>query len=95
MLRIALAFSISLRDRYLNFAFLATFSAVAVVIFLLRGRFIRLFGCRSVVGISFIDKIVFVSRVDDCVVKKYLAKGWKLIEVGRVSLPQERSRDNP
>jgi len=67
----------------------------AFAIFLLRGRFIRLFGCRSVVGISFIDKIVYVSRVDDCVVKKYLAKGWKPIEVGGVSLLQERSRDNP
>jgi hypothetical protein len=70
---------------------LATF---AVVIFLLLGRVTRLFGfgCRSVVGISLIDKIVYVSRV---VVKKYLAKDWKPIEVGGVSLLQERSRDNP
>jgi hypothetical protein len=67
----------------------------AFAIFLLRGRFTPLFGCRSVVGISFIDKIVYVSRVDDCVVKKYLAKGWKPIEVGGVSLLQDRSRDNP
>jgi hypothetical protein len=73
---------------------LATF---AVVIFLLLGRVTRLFGsgCRSVVGISLINKIVYVSRVDDCVVKKYLAKGWKPIEVGGMSLLQERSRDNP
>jgi hypothetical protein len=74
---------------------LLVLATVAVVIFLLRGRFTPLFGCRSVVGISFIDKIVYVSRVDDCVVKKYLAKGWKPIEVGGVSLLQDRSRDNP
>jgi hypothetical protein len=70
----------------------------AVVIFLLLGRVIRLFGfgCRSVVGISLTSKkIVYVSRVDDCVVKKYLAKGWKPIEVGGMSQLQERSRDNP
>jgi hypothetical protein len=66
---------------------------VAVVIFLLLGRVTRL--CRSVVGIDPTNKIVFVSRVDDCVVKKYLAKGWKPIEVGGMSLLQERSRDNP
>ena len=76
---------------------LLVLATVAVVIFLLLGRVTRLFGfgCRSVVGISLIDKIVFVSRVDDCVVKKYLAKGWKPIEAGGVSLLQERSRDNP
>jgi len=76
---------------------LLVLATVAVVIFLLLGRMTRLFGfgCRSVVGISFNDKIVYVSRVDDCVVKKYLAKGWKPIEVGGASLLQERSRDNP
>jgi hypothetical protein len=76
---------------------LLVLATVAVVIFLLLGRATRLFGfgCRSIVGVSFIDKIVYVSRVDDCVVKKYLAKGWKLIEVGRASLLQERPRDNP
>ncbi len=75
---------------------LLVLATVAVVIFLLLGRVTRLFGfgCRSVVGISSTDKIVFVSRVDDCVVKKYLAKGWEPIEVGGVSLLQERSRDN-
>jgi hypothetical protein len=69
---------------------LATF---AVVIFLLLRRVTRL--CRSVVGIDPTNNIVFVSRVDDCVVRKYLAKGWKPIEVGGVPLLQERSRDNP
>ncbi len=77
---------------------LLVLATVALVIFLLLGRVTRLFGfgCRSVVGISSTDKkIVYVSRVDDCVVRKYLAKGWKPIEVGGVSLAQERSRDNP
>ncbi len=76
---------------------LLVLATVAVVIFLLLGRVTRLlgFGCRSVVGISLINKIVYVSRVDDCVVKKYLAKGWKPIEVGGMSQLQERSRDNP
>jgi hypothetical protein len=75
---------------------LLVLATVAVVIFLLLGRVTRLFGfgCKSVVGIPSTDKIVFVSRVDDCVVKKYLAKGWKPIEVGGVPLLQERSRDN-
>ena len=70
---------------------LSVLATVAVVIFLLLGRVIRLlgFGCRSVVGISLIDKIVYVSRVDDCVVKKYLAKGWKPIEVGGGSPPPQ------
>ena len=74
---------------------LLVLATVAVVIFLLLGRVTRLFGfgCRSVVGISLINKIVFVSRVDDCVVKKYLAKDWKPIEVGGVPLLQERSRE--
>ena len=72
-------------------------ATVAVIIFLLLGRVTRLFGfgCRSVVGIPSTDKIVFVSRVDDCIAKKYLAKGWKPIEVGGAALLQERSRDNP
>jgi hypothetical protein len=76
---------------------LSVLAVVTVVIFLLLGRVTRLFGfgCRSVVGISLINKIVYVSRVDDCVVKKYLAKGWKPIEVGGVPLLQERSGDNP
>jgi hypothetical protein len=76
---------------------LSVLATVAVVIFLLRSRFTRLFGfgCRSVVGIDPTNKIVFASRVDDCVVKKYLAKGWKPIEVGGMSQLQERSRDNP
>ncbi len=76
---------------------LLVLATVAVVIFLLLGSVTRLFsfGCRSVVGIDRTNKIVFVSRVDDCVVKKYLAKGWKPIEVGGVSQLQERSRDNP
>ena len=74
---------------------LSVLAVVTVVIFLLLGRVTRLFGfgCRSVVGISLINKIVFVSRVDDCVVKKYLAKDWKPIEVGGVPLLQERSRE--
>ncbi len=62
---------------------LLVLAIVAVVIFLLLGRVTRL--CRSVVGIDRTNKIVFVSRVDDCVVKKYLAKGWKSIEVGGMS----------
>jgi len=76
---------------------LLVLAVVAVAIFLLLGRATRLFGfgCRSVVGIDPDNKIIFVSRVDDCVVKKYLAKGWKPIEVGATSLLQERSRDNP
>jgi hypothetical protein len=72
---------------------LLVLAIVAVIIFLLLGRVTRL--CRSAVLIDHTNKIIFVSRVDDCVVKKYLAKGWKLIEVGRASLLQERSRDNP
>jgi hypothetical protein len=76
---------------------LLVLAIVAVVIFILLGYVTRLFGigCRGVVGISSTDKTVFVSRVDDCVVKKYLTKGWKVIEVGGTSLLQERSRDNP
>jgi hypothetical protein len=72
---------------------LLVLTTVAVLIFLLRGRVTRL--CRSVVGIDPTNEIIFVSRVDDCVVKKYLAKGWKPIEVGGAALLQERSRDNP
>ena len=74
---------------------LATFAVV--IFFLLLGRVTRLFGfgCRSVVGISLINKIIYVSRVDDSVVRKYLAKDWKPIEVGGMSQLQERSRDNP
>jgi len=68
--------------------------AVAVVaILLLRYLLTHPLGCRSVVGISFTNKIVFVTRVDNCVVKKYLVKGWKPMEVGGVSLLQERSRE--
>jgi len=70
-------------------------SVAAVAILLLRYLLTHPLGCRSVVGVSFTNKIVFVTRVDNCVVKKYLAKGWKPIEVGGVSLLQERSRDNP
>ena len=72
---------------------LLVLTTVAVLIFLLRGRVTRL--CRSVVGIDPTNEIIFVSRVDDCVVKKYSAKGWKPIEVGGAALLQERSRDNP
>jgi hypothetical protein len=76
---------------------LLVLATVAVVIFLLLGRVTRLFsfGCKSVVVIDPTNKIIFVSRVDDCVAKKYLAKGWKPIEVGGAALLQERSRDNP